>query len=506
MPKYLKNILIIPLLFLCFCKIVDATNIQPSILSQHTEDNFPLLPIAFWGKPHPGWQCDAILNNCVYTDLIDNWQSIIYPPILTEPALVTRQTDWQKDVLFSAGSYSELTYDQMLIKRTVLNNVSSLLTAKNDREKALLLRNYTYTIVNVGKSGGSLFPFTYSDFQKILQGTESQYCDGIAFFYSGLLTTFGIPSYIVNLGTEKAYWGIDTSETHVATEVFLAKNWVLQDATFNVQWELYAKPLSVGELQQDFLLNPIGELKKIIEIACGRGSEALNISLFHDLIPQANNNGYREVKSVLDNYYVDYEDMLSNVDSGGYKLFGQNAGAFRIYKTYSQNSPWQYHFIDVERGKQSKDVCMNFYHMYGWSFTKPLSKDWQIKNKGLVIFPYKKEIHIYTNKSNWDYQLLSKEFNLSPGLYRIRVIGNLEKGGMQLALLDDVMDSFIASELFYFGFERGNTHDLFVQLDKPKTVSVLLANYSYERDSSIWKIKKIYIDRADILARCILKK
>lgn len=175
------------------------------------------------------------------------------------------------------GSYK----DKMAIKTYVEKNIPGI---KNwsVREKVIHLRNFVYQKVKVGNNGN--FHASYRELTDILEGKTPLLCGGISMTYLTLLEAFEIPARYIQTLSKDCYTSCDT---HVLIEVFTDNHWVLEDATFNIEWDYDGRLLSTEELQFYFMLG---------------------------YIPVDINNNFPMIKGrSIKEYYIAYDKLLTKI-------------------------------------------------------------------------------------------------------------------------------------------------------------------------------------------------
>jgi hypothetical protein len=211
------------------------------------------------------------------------------------------------------------------LQAAVLEAVPEMRSAKTDWQRAIILRDHVYSGNKVAlPKGKPPIPLTVENYKLIVSGRLPQLCTGMALTYIGLLQSFGIPARLVNVASREAVNLIKFPEpnskksidTHSIVEVFLDGRWIIQDPTFNIQWELDGKALNVLELREAFLSkkNPI---------------------------PVSNDRKIFRGRSVQ-RYYIPYQDLLAYIDISEFEVLDpQLAGSLRPVATMPPGPSWQ---------------------------------------------------------------------------------------------------------------------------------------------------------------------
>lgn len=415
------------------------------------------------------WQCDAILQNCAYAEVIDDWRSFILPAVLSNPALIT-PSEWQENIKFSKNRNFSIRIDQAMIKRGVLSDLPELLTAKSDWRRAVLLRNYVYSHVPVGGHSDVPLPVTYNDFEELRNGKYPQLCSGYASIYLTLLNLFGIPGHSVYLLANTG----NKNDSHTTSEVFLHSSWVLQDPTFNIHWEINGESLDTITLAMEFLRK----------------------------IPHARTDGFPVIKHRdINSYYLSYKDLLANISIVDIDILASNHYQ-KSLENYPSDFNWFY-YDAIQNFKFGEKNIFPSYNIEKWSFENQIPKDWCLANNKILVVDNEflindKAVLINTDDSNNAYQMTSR-MTLDPGVYVLELNGAL-RGGMEIGVSVYNKSGFIIVSNFYSEKQNYFHHYLKFKIEKTQPIEFSIANFSFEGKPAIWKIKEILLGRVDYLA------
>ncbi|MBD2127296.1 transglutaminase domain-containing protein [Microcoleus sp. ZQ-A2] len=198
--------------------------------------------------------------------------------------------------------------------------------AKTDWERAIILRDHVYSRNKIFLPIAEVpVPLTVEKYKAIVSGQSPQICTGMSLAYIGLLQAFDIPARLVSLANNEAVNRTQSPknsaakipDTHSTVEVFLDKRWVLQDPSFNTQWELDGKPLGALELRQAYLSK-----KNPISTTNGR-----------PVLPRRS----------LQEFYIPYQDVLAYVEISEIEILNpKNAGSFKVVATMPPGPTWRH--------------------------------------------------------------------------------------------------------------------------------------------------------------------
>jgi hypothetical protein len=106
-------------------------------------------------------------------------------------------------------------------------------------------------------------------------------------------------------------------------------------------------------------------------------------------------------------------------------------------------------------------------------------------------------VRVDTNKGQYQYQLLSPVFHLSPGRYEVRLRGRVLSGGLELGVLDAAASTWINTTNFWSGqaWARGGLMTNDFDLEKKQVVQVILTNFASSAKSSRWLLRQIDVVR-----------
>ncbi len=384
--------------------------------------------------------------------------------------------------LTNLATNAEAYYIQSIhsnLRAAVLQAVPEMRQAKTDWERAIILRNHVYSKNKVSLPAGELpIPLTIEKYKAVVSGQSPQLCTGMALVYIGLLQAFEIPSRIVNVATSETVnhsqstdsLNVTNPKTHSTVEVFLDNRWVLQDPTFNIQWELEDKPLGVLELRQAFR----------------SGKNPIPITNGHKLLP----------KRSVQEYHTPYQSLLSHVEISTIEVLDpRKAGSFKIVATMPPGPTWRYAVESSPLVSSSKDEIGA--RVRSWNFIKDLSKGWDTLPEAKVSKSSDEQgVLIKTDAFNGHYQLWSAPENLPPGDYQVRVKGTVLDGGLYIGILDATTERFISTGYYWSGQrDRFANSDMMAKfsLKEKKPIKIILANWSYEMKPSTWNLKNVAI-------------
>ncbi len=360
------------------------------------------------------------------------------------------------------------------LRAAVLQNVPEMRQAQTDWERAIILRDHVYSGNQISPSlGKEPIPVTVENYKAIVSGESHQWCTGMALLYMGLLQVFGIRSRLVNLASGEAVnrrHSAKIPDTHSAVEVLLDERWVVQDPTFNMQWELDGNPLGILELRQAFLSN----------------KHPISTTNDRKVLPR---------RSVQD-YYIPYQDLLAHVEISEIEVLDpQKAGKFRVVATMPPGATWRYAVLSSPLSPSSGDEIGT--RVRYWDFIKSLPESWEtLAAKKVSKSPGAKGILVTTDASNSHYQLWSSLEDLPPGDYQVRVKGAVLNGGINIGVLDTAANKFIANGYYWSGQrDRFAKSDMVAKftLSETKAVKIILSNWSFSEEPSTWKVENVMI-------------
>jgi hypothetical protein len=368
---------------------------------------------------------------------------------------------------------------KLALKKAVLEALPEMRQAKTDWERSLILRNHVYSgnKVSLPKAEQPV-PLTVEKYKAVVSGQSPQLCGGMALTYIGLLQSFDIPAHLSYLATDEAINRSKAAsqksakplDTHATVEVFLGSHWVLQDPTFNIQWELEGKPLSILELRQAFL----------------SGQKPTPVTNGYKLLP----------KRSLQEYYISYQELLGHVEISEFEVLNpQTAGSRKVVATMPPGPSWLYSVETSPLVPASKNEAGTV--VRNWDFIEGLPKGWGTLPAAKVSKNQeKKAISVTTDASNSHYQIWSGNEELPPGNYQVRVKGAVLDGGMSIGVLNVTSNKWITTTRYWQGQrDRFSNSDMIVKfsLTEKQPVQIILTNWSYEQDSSIWTVEKVTI-------------
>ena len=393
--------------------------------------------------------------------------------------------------LANLATNAEAYYIQSIhsdLRAAVLQAVPEIKQAKTDWERAILLRDQIY-------SGNKMFlpiapvpvPLTVEKYRAIVSGQSPQICTGMSLAYIGLLQAFDIPARLVSLANHEAVNRTQSPknpaaklpDTHSTVEVFLDNRWVLQDPSFNTQWELDGKPLGVLELRQAYLSK-----KNPISTTNGR-----------KVLPGRS----------LQEFYIPYQDVLAYVEISEIEILNpKNAGSFKVLATMPPGPTWRHAVQSSPLAPALNDEKET--RVRAWDFRENLPSGWEA-SPGTKVSNGSKEkgFGVKTDASNSSYQLWSAPENLPPGDYQVRVKGDVLDGGLYIGVLDTTTQQFLSTAYYWSGQRNcprnADKDDCFKKSDmmakfslkETKPIKIILANWSYEMQSSTWNVKNVAI-------------
>ncbi|MBD2015735.1 transglutaminase domain-containing protein [Microcoleus sp. FACHB-53] len=360
--------------------------------------------------------------------------------------------------------------------------------AKTDWEGAIILRDHVYSRNKIFLPIAEVpVPLTVEKYKAIVSGQSPQICTGMSLAYIGLLQAFDIPARLVSLANNEAVNRTQSPknsaakipDTHSTVEVFLDKRWVLQDPSFNTQWELDGKPLGALELRQAYLSK-----KNPISTTNGR-----------PVLPRRS----------LQEFYIPYQDVLAYVEISEIEILNpKNAGSFKVVVTMPPGPTWRHAVqssplapsLNNEKETRVRDWDLSEHLPMGWE-TLPNAKVWNNSQE--------KGIGVKTDASNSGYQLWSVPESLPGGDYQVRVKGDVLDGGLYIGVLDTTTQQFISTAYYWSGQRNcprnADKDDCFKKSDmmakfslkETKPIKIILANWSYEMQSSTWNVKNVAI-------------
>jgi hypothetical protein len=172
-------------------------------------------------------------------------------------------------------------------QKEVIKNCPEILDAETNFEKAVILRNHVYSIVELreGKIG---YPITLENYKQLYKKERGGPCGVIGYTFATLCEEFNIPVRVLQLFSEEAYDG-ENIDNHLTTEVFIEGKWIVMDSTFNVSYINKAKE-HVGYF----------EIKKTLQ----ENGNIDNITIEYD--------GFKPLpdKATAENYYIPIETLL----------------------------------------------------------------------------------------------------------------------------------------------------------------------------------------------------
>lgn len=365
------------------------------------------------------------------------------------------------------------------IRSALLQALPAMKQVKTDSERAIILRDHVYSGNKPSlPAAKEPVPLTVEKYKAIVSGQSPQICTGMSLVYIGLLQAFGIPARLVSLANNEAVNRTQSSEnpsakipdTHSTVEVFLNNRWVLQDPSFNTQWELDGKSLGILELRQAYLSkkNPI---------------------------PTTNGRKVLPGRS-LQEFYIPYQDLLAHVEIAETEVLNsKNVGSFKVVATMPPGPTWRYAVQSSPLASSLNDKKET--RVRDWDFIENLPISWEAAPAANVRNSSKeKGILVKTDASNSDYQIWSATEDLPPGNYQLIVKGAVLDGGININVLDAATNQFIGTAYYWSGqVDRFDKSDMMAKfsLNEKKTIKIILANWSYEMRSSTWKVKSVAI-------------
>jgi hypothetical protein len=315
------------------------------------------------------------------------------------------------------------------------------------------------------------------------------------------------------LATRPAYLGKKPNDTHVTVEVFLNKQWILQDPTFNIHWQFEGEPLNIFLLRQIFIWNPFAYIANNFTLKSA--SFISNLSgIFYALIPQADSDGF-PVDSVLhvslDTYYLPYPDLLDYIIA--YKVNinenTANPDKLRAFKTYPKDmTPYatqkQFNLNEKAYSKFKYETLAKI----KWNFVKQEIVGWSTASPNTILVKNsflsgKKGLAIYTDNTNYDYQLISAPLFCMPGNYMVIIKGSFA-GKMSLLVQDAATQRLVPGDIYYFTCHKNEIFYYQFQLKKAKSIQIVLRNNSLSDESANWDLRKVELAQLDILHNYIL--
>jgi len=351
------------------------------------------------------------------------------------------------------------------LRQAVLENVPAMKDQRDPWRLAVLLRDHVHHATTIGPEKAPI-PLTVEGYQAIAAGRSNQLCYGISVLYHGLMAAFGMESRIVYLASRQTVTRRSGDHTHTAVEVKLGGQWVLQDPTFNVHWELDGRPLGALDLARAFADGkaPTPKMDGCLT-APGRS---------------------------LGEYYIPYGDLLAYVEISELEVFGPQAGSYRTVKTFPPGPSWRY--LTQESNRVPYRSCI-WDILWYWDFSRGPASGWSIMPATRIATAKGGATIVKTDGSNSGYQLTSPVLDLPAGTYKVRVAGEILEGGMDMGVSDAGTECWIAQSYYRAGSDQPGGWDMDVGfvLTEERPVQVVMANWSLEGKPSKWDVRSVML-------------
>lgn len=129
-----------------------------------------------------------------------------------------------------------------------------------------------------------------------------------------------------------------------------------------------------------------------------------------------------------------------------------------------------------------------------WKFSGGMPSDW-VRVSAAQLEPLANAIRVTTNTGRFEYQIAGPDLNLEPGRYEVRARGAVEKGGLELGVLNSDADRWVVTTHYWYGqdgFADGAMVASFA-LETSTRVRVILSNTNARAAASRWTIQLVEI-------------
>jgi hypothetical protein len=143
-----------------------------------------------------------------------------------------------------------------------------------------------------------------------------------------------------------------------------------------------------------------------------------------------------------------------------------------------------------------------------WNFVKQEIVGWSTASPNTILVKNsflsgKKGLAIYTDNTNYDYQLISAPLFCMPGNYMVIIKGSFA-GKMSLLVQDAATQRLVPGDIYYFTCHKNEIFYYQFQLKKAKSIQIVLRNNSLSDESANWDLRKVELAQLDILHNYIL--